>query len=73
MVLFFAEELEMAIDGSSEDVAKINGAPLPYEPPVLTAIGSLHDLLAGGGTQACDNSTISAGPTAAIPVPPFCV
>jgi hypothetical protein len=33
-----------------------------YEAPVLTAIGSLHDLLAGGGTQGCDNGTFEAGP-----------
>jgi hypothetical protein len=25
-----------------------------YEPPRLVPIGSLHDLLAGGGTQNCD-------------------
>lgn len=62
----------MVIDGSTEGVAKVSGDPLPYEPPVLTAIGSLHDLLAGGGSQGCDNHTIQAGPTAAIPVPPFC-
>jgi hypothetical protein len=31
---------------------------VPYEAPVLTPIGSLHDLLAGGGTQACDNGTL---------------
>jgi hypothetical protein len=37
-------------DGSGE-----GGDVIPYEPPVLTPIGSLHDLLAGGGTQSCDS------------------
>jgi hypothetical protein len=37
-----------AIGNSGDD------AP-PYEAPLLTPIGSLHDLLAGGGSQSCDN------------------
>jgi hypothetical protein len=31
-----------------------DGSLVSYEAPVLTPIGSLHDLLAGGGTQSCD-------------------
>jgi len=29
-----------------------------YEAPVLVPIGSLHDLLAGGGSLACDNGEL---------------
>ena len=47
--------------------------PLPYEPPSLKPIGSLHDLLAGGGTQPCDMGSFSPGPSPQTsPGPPFC-
>jgi hypothetical protein len=35
---------------------------LTYEPPVITPMGSLHDLLAGGGSQGCDSCSPEAGP-----------
>lgn len=47
--------------------------PIPYEAPCLTPIGSLHDLLAGSGTQHCDGMTFEAGPNPQVsPTPPFC-
>jgi hypothetical protein len=36
---------------------------VPYESPVLIPIGSLHDLLAGTGTQSCDAGVPDPGPT----------
>ena len=50
---------------------------IPYEPPILTPIGCLHDLLAGGATQNCDG-TAFIGATGGLthtnaPVPPGCV
>jgi hypothetical protein len=33
-----------------------------YEPPRLTAIGNLHDLLAGGGSLGCDAGVFEPGP-----------
>jgi hypothetical protein len=41
---------------------KIVSAPLEYEPPVLTVVGDLHDVVAGT-TQAliCDSNTHIAG------------
>jgi hypothetical protein len=62
----------MANTSMGDDFAEVHGEALPYEPPVLTPIGSLHDLLAGSGSLACDNHVIQKGPTAAIPTPPFC-
>jgi hypothetical protein len=57
-------------DGNPRD------AQVPYEAPVLTPIGCLHDLLAGGGTQNCDGTTfigVTGGQTPeTLPVPPFC-
>jgi hypothetical protein len=35
--------------------------PLGYEPPRLTPIGHLHDLLAGPGSQPCDSTGVSNG------------
>jgi len=46
---------------------------VPYEAPVLTPIGCLHDLLAGGGTQACDGGVFqgtTGGDTPANPASP---
>jgi hypothetical protein len=40
-------------DGSTQDGNEI----APYEAPVLTPIGNLHDLLAGGGSRSCDHGT----------------
>jgi hypothetical protein len=33
-----------------------------YEPPRLIAMGNLHDLLAGTGSQPCDNGALMTGP-----------
>jgi hypothetical protein len=35
---------------------------LPYESPVLTPVGNLRDLLAGSGSQSCDNGPLEPGP-----------
>jgi len=47
--------------------------PIPYEAPSLTPIGSLHDLLAGGGTQPrCDMGTFDTnGGNSPVVTPPF--
>ena len=45
----------------------------PYEAPVLTPIGCLHDLLAGGGTKSCDNGMFqgtTGGPDPSNPASP---
>jgi len=39
-----------ATDGEAKEIA----GPGAYERPLLTRIGNLHDLLAGGGTQNAD-------------------
>jgi hypothetical protein len=40
---------------------------------VLIPIGSLHDLLAGTGTQGCDGGSLMPGPTPVNPgLPPSC-
>jgi hypothetical protein len=41
---------------------RMDGGLVSYEAPVLTPIGSLHDILAGGGTKGCDNGTPELGP-----------
>jgi hypothetical protein len=39
-----------------------SGTGLSYEPPRLTPLGTLSDLLAGVGTNPCDGMSIQAGP-----------
>jgi hypothetical protein len=55
--------------GTNRDLGKSGGVEpgtaSAYEPPRLVAIGNLHDLLAGTGTNPCDGSTIATGPTLA--------
>jgi len=41
-----------------------------YEPPRLTPIGNLHDLLAGDGGTSCD--AVSGNPTAGHDNPGLC-
>jgi hypothetical protein len=41
-------------DGVAQDQGE---RAVPYEAPSLIPIGSLHDLLAGGGSKSCDNGS----------------
>jgi hypothetical protein len=45
------------------------GGLIPYEPPVLSPVGDLRDLLAGSGSQGCDGGCIDPGPD---PFPAAC-
>jgi hypothetical protein len=40
---------------------KESPAKRDYEPPQLVALGNLRDLLAGGGSHACDGSIPQLG------------
>ena len=42
------------MDDKSDNETTSAAAVLPYEAPVLTPIGTLGDLLAGGGSNLCD-------------------
>jgi hypothetical protein len=44
-----------AID-SRPDTASDAATPPPYEPPMLSPLGNLHDLLATTNGSACDGS-----------------
>jgi hypothetical protein len=46
----------------NETTGAAAGAALPYEAPVLTPIGTLSELLAGGGSDLCDNGISATGP-----------
>ena len=49
------------VDKMDNETATAAGA-LPYEAPVLTPIGTLGDLLAGGGSNLCDGMVPEQGP-----------
>jgi hypothetical protein len=53
-----------------EDVSLDDGQGRPYETPVLTPIGCLHDLLAGGGTQPCDGGVFQGSTGGNAPANP---
>jgi hypothetical protein len=52
------------MDERSEAVSAVpaEGSSVAYEPPRLTPIGNLHDLLAGIGSNPCDAGEIATGP-----------
>jgi len=54
---------ELAIEGQDG-----NARPT-YEPPRLTPIGNLRDLLAGPGSLPCDGGAIQNGPDPATGTP----
>jgi hypothetical protein len=57
---------------NSNSGRSVDGSPIlasGYEPPRLTAIGNLHDLLAGTGSQPCDQGGIALGPDPTIGAP----
>jgi hypothetical protein len=48
-------------------MASGGGDDVAYESPRLVRLGNLHDLLAGGISQPCDNGTVAAGPDPLTP------
>jgi hypothetical protein len=46
------------IKASQAAIGASGEGKVSYEPPVLVAVGNLHDLLAGGGSLGCDNGCI---------------
>jgi hypothetical protein len=50
------------MDDKSDNETTSAAAVLPYEAPVLTPIGTLGDLLAGGGSNPCDGMIPEQGP-----------
>jgi hypothetical protein len=50
------------MDDKSDNETTFAAAVLAYEAPVLTPIGTLGDLLAGGGSNLCDGAIPEQGP-----------
>ena len=50
------------MDDQSDSETTRAAVVLPYEAPVLTPIGTLGDLLAGGGSNLCDGTVGEQGP-----------
>jgi hypothetical protein len=56
-------------DRAEQTTATVSASPVAYDPPRLTPIGTLQDLLAGLGTAACDGPIAQQGPD---PISPAC-
>ena len=57
---------------NSHNGLSADGSPIlasGYEPPRLIPMGNLHDLLAGQGSQPCDNGSLMSG-SGSIVAPP---
>jgi hypothetical protein len=56
-------------DERQSGVPPIDGGKIAYEAPALVPVGNLYDLLAGGGSQGCDNGCLGDPGTTVVPNP----